>query len=86
MLQNWAPGIGAIATINANTLDFYFSFGLGLTAAIAVIGIWHVISGLLQRKTRGRREREDRMEDALPPAARARGLFDLGRDAASISL
>jgi hypothetical protein len=42
ILHTWSPGIGAIPTLQANTLDFYFSFGLGLTAAIAVIGFYHV--------------------------------------------
>jgi hypothetical protein len=50
VLKNWSTGIGAIRTIQANTLDFYFSFGLGLTAAIAVIGFYHVISGFLKSK------------------------------------
>lgn len=46
VLHSWSEGIGAIRTIQANTLDFYFSFGLGLTGAIAVIGFYHVFSGL----------------------------------------
>jgi hypothetical protein len=50
LLHNWRPGVGAIRTINSNTLDFYFSFGLGLTCAIAVIGIVSVVRGILQRK------------------------------------
>src|ERR1041384_2995545 len=37
-LSHWSTGLGAIRTIQSNTLDFYFSFSLGLTAAIAVIG------------------------------------------------
>src|SRR5439155_14264923 len=47
---SWRPGIGAPTTINANYLDFYLSFGLGLTLAIAVIGFGHVGRGLLSRK------------------------------------
>jgi hypothetical protein len=47
VLKSWSAGLGAIRTIQANTLDFYFSFGLGLTAAIAVIGFWHLFSRLL---------------------------------------
>src|SRR5690606_40518175 len=50
ILNQWKPGVGAITTIAANTVDFYFSFGLGLTAAIAIIGFWHVFSGLMRRK------------------------------------
>ncbi len=50
ILKTWAPGTPAIATINANYLDFYLSFGLGLTGAIAAIGFWHVFSGLRRKK------------------------------------
>ncbi len=54
VLQNWAPGMGAIRTVNSNTLDFYFSFGLGLTLAIAVIGFWQVFRSLMDaRKMKG---------------------------------
>lgn len=50
VLRTWTPGVGAISTINANFLDFYFSFGLGLTAAIAFIGFFHVFKSLLGAK------------------------------------
>jgi hypothetical protein len=50
VLATWRPGVGAINTINANTLDFYFSFGLGLLGAIALIGFWQVGAGLVRRK------------------------------------
>lgn len=50
VLQNWSPGMGAIRTVNSNTLDFYFSFGLGLTLAIAVIGFWQVFRSLMEAK------------------------------------
>jgi hypothetical protein len=50
VLRSWRTGIGAPATINANYLDFYLSFGFGLTAAIAVIGFWHIGAKLLSRK------------------------------------
>jgi hypothetical protein len=49
VLTSWKPGVGAIATLNANFLDFYLSFGLGLMAAIAVIGIVHVLSGVVRK-------------------------------------
>ena len=50
ILHHWRPNIGAISTINANYLDFFLSFGLGLTAAIAVIGIWKALSSLVVKK------------------------------------
>ncbi|HEY0009562.1 MAG TPA: hypothetical protein VGB55_12620 [Tepidisphaeraceae bacterium] len=53
MLSNWSPGMGAIRTINSNTLDFYFSFGLGLTFAIAAIGFYEVFASLRAVKKEG---------------------------------
>jgi hypothetical protein len=50
VLHSWSPGIGAIQTINSNRLDFYFSFGLGLLLAIALIGFYHGFSGLFKKK------------------------------------
>jgi hypothetical protein len=50
ILHSWGPGLGAIRTMESNTLDFYFSFGLGLTAAIAVIGVWHLVSRMFIRR------------------------------------
>jgi hypothetical protein len=50
ILTNWQPGMGGIRTIQANTLDFYFSFGLGLLAAIALVGFWSVIKGVMGSK------------------------------------
>jgi len=50
ILRHWGPGLGAITTIASNTLDFFFSFGLGLAAAVAVVGFWKVIAGLIRRK------------------------------------
>lgn len=50
ILSDWERGIGGIQTIQANTMNFYFSFGLGLSLAVAVIGIFHVVSGFLQKK------------------------------------
>ncbi len=50
ILHSWRPGVGAIQTIQANKLDFYFSFGLGLLLAIGVIGFWNVLNIFIRRK------------------------------------
>jgi hypothetical protein len=50
VLKSWKEGVGALATINSNYLDFYLSFGIGLTAAIAIIGFTSILRGLLARK------------------------------------
>lgn len=44
VLRSWQQGIGGIQTIQSNVMDFYFSFGLGLSFAIAAIGIIHIVS------------------------------------------
>ena len=75
VLDSWSPGTGAIRTIQANTLDFYFSFGLGLTFAIAVIGLWHVTSGLRKAKQSGETGRIDFSMLFNPP--KGRGDFSL---------
>lgn len=49
VLRNWQPGIGGIATIQSNTMDFYLSFGLGLSLAVAVIGFVHVFRSMRQK-------------------------------------
>jgi hypothetical protein len=38
VLTTWQPGDGTVQTQFANTVDFYFSFGIGLSLAVAVIG------------------------------------------------
>ncbi|MAE64634.1 MAG: peptide transporter [Phycisphaeraceae bacterium] len=50
LLHSWEPGLGAIRTIQANTMDFYFSFGLGLSVAVAVIGLLHLLRGFLRSR------------------------------------
>src|SRR5207237_761855 len=74
VLHSWAPSLGAIRTMQSNTLDFYFSFGLGLTAAIAVIGLWHVASRLLIRRV-GKSKVDWRALLKPPPG---RGDFSVG--------
>ncbi|MEL7239972.1 MAG: peptide transporter, partial [Planctomycetota bacterium] len=75
ILDGWSPGTGAIQTIQSNTLDFYFSFGLGLTFAIAVIGIWHVASSFRKSRQTGDAPRVDIKALFNPP--KGRGDFSL---------
>ena len=79
ILKSWAPGLGAVRTIQSNTLDFYFSFGLGLTAAVAVVGIWHLLSRLIVKQRGSGGEVVDRKLNwgALFNPPRGRGDFPL---------
>jgi len=53
VLTTWHPGMDTVRTVFANSVDFYFSFGIGLNLAIALIGIGQALWGL----RRLRRER-----------------------------
>lgn len=50
VLQTWQPGSDTIATQFSNTVDFYFSFGIGITVAIALIGFYHVFASIRQSR------------------------------------
>ncbi|HNT36523.1 MAG TPA: peptide transporter, partial [bacterium] len=50
ILHGWERGIGAIQTIQSNTMDFYFSFSLGLSLAVAAIGFIHVFSSFRRKQ------------------------------------
>jgi len=50
MLPSWKKGMTTVQVMFANNIDFYLSFGMGLGAAVAVIGIWQCVQTLRQRK------------------------------------
>jgi len=50
ILHHWKPGMNAIDTSYANTQDFYLSFGIGISLAIAIIGFYYVGQSLRKRK------------------------------------
>ena len=50
LLHSWDRGLGGIQTIQVNTLDFYFSFHIGLSFAVATIGFLHLSSKLKERR------------------------------------
>lgn len=53
ILASWQPGSDTIQTQFANTVDFYFSFGIGITIAIALIGLFHVFSSMRRSRKNG---------------------------------
>jgi hypothetical protein len=53
ILHNWEPGVGGVKTIQANTMDFYFSFRMGLVVAVAVIGVLQIQAALRRRRRDG---------------------------------
>jgi hypothetical protein len=67
ILRSWEKGIGGIQTIQSNTMDFYFSFGLGLSLAVALIGFIHVFRSFVAKKKQ--------MDDAERPDVKWQRLF-----------
>ena len=55
VLKSWEPGMETVQTQFLNTVDFYYSFGIGLAAAIALIGFWHIFAAV-QKARKERRE------------------------------
>ena len=51
-LPGWHPGMDGLSTDFQNYIDVYMSVGIGLSAAIALIGFYHVFSSLRQAKNR----------------------------------
>ncbi len=50
ILSEWRPGDGTIVTLYKNTIDFYFSFSVGLSLAVALIGFYSVWSSVKRSK------------------------------------
>jgi hypothetical protein len=51
VLQGWSKGMETVDTQIINTVDFYYSFGIGLAVAIALIGFWQIYTAV--RAVRG---------------------------------
>lgn len=47
ILSSWTPQMGFVDASFNNNLDFYLSFGVGLTIAITLISFWKVLAPLL---------------------------------------
>ena len=52
VLHSWRPGMDTITTQFVNGLDFWLSVGIGVAFAVAIIGVWNVVTSL----ARARRE------------------------------
>jgi len=74
ILDNWSPQNGTIETMYLNNLDFYFSFTIGISLAIAVVGLWAVVKGFRRLRMK-RREDEERgiHHDEIYAAPEGRG-------------
>ena len=69
LLQQWQPGMDTINTAFANQLDFYFSFGIGTGASIALIGVGKMAANWKTTRARaGHKPPADRGDLPVPVA------------------
>jgi len=64
ILKSWIPNDTTIPTLYKNNIDFFFSFSIGITLAIALVGFWQVWRSIRAR----RKERRSLMEAEQGPA------------------
>ncbi|MHC4717555.1 MAG: OPT family oligopeptide transporter, partial [Planctomycetota bacterium] len=58
ILNQWQRGDGTVTTLFKNTVDFYFSFGIGLSLSIALIGFYSVWRSVRRAKAEGQAREE----------------------------
>ena len=59
MLTTWQPEMDLVRTLYSNTIDFYLSFGIGLSLAILVMSLVPLFTALARRK----KQRQELDED-----------------------
>ena len=69
ILTSWAPGDDTVATMFKNNVDFYFSFTIGVSIAIAVAGFWQVFRSFREKKREAKRSASVAF-DMTPPKGR----------------
>ena len=62
ILTQWQPGMDTVNTTFVNSMDFWLSFGLGATLAIALISVYATARGLI-RASRARRQQRSIVAD-----------------------
>lgn len=62
ILHSWATGDDTVRTLFKNNIDFYFSFTIGVSLAIAIAGIWQIIQSVRRAKRKRAEENENTPE------------------------
>jgi hypothetical protein len=66
ILTSWSPGDDTIATMFKNNVDFYFSFTIGISMAIAVAGFWQVFRNVQRKRAEATRSASVAFENTVP--------------------
>lgn len=66
VLTSWRPGDDTVTTLFKNNVDFYFSFTIGVSLAIAVAGLWRLVAAVRKNIKSHRTDVAGRMGDGAP--------------------
>lgn len=66
ILRNWKYGDDTIKTLFVNNVDFYFSFQIGIAAAIAVAGLWQVVKAVIKARREAKKQKTGAEVTAIP--------------------
>ncbi len=67
VLSSWLPGDDLVETTFKNDIDFYFSFTIGVSLAIAVTGFWEVFSNIRHNRKQKRLATATVSATSVPP-------------------
>ena len=67
ILTTWQPGMGTVDTGIANSVDFYFSFGIGCAFGIAIVSLAQTAKAMLDSLRAQRRSRKELFHDKHDP-------------------
>jgi hypothetical protein len=72
ILTNWKPGDDTVTTLFKNNVDFYFSFTIGVSFAVALFGFYQMYRGLRRHLAEARAEGRSASpwKAAKPPTGR----------------
>lgn len=76
VLTTWQPGMGTVDTGIANSIDFYFSFGIGCAMGIAIISLYQTGRSLVRNLREQTKARKTLFEDRNDPWATPPGRGD----------
>ncbi len=65
ILTTWRPGMQVVDTVFSNNIDFYLSFGIGITFSICAYSIFQVVAPLFRGKKHRRRTGEVSFRQAM---------------------
>jgi hypothetical protein len=75
VLTRWQPGMDTVATTFNNSIDFWMSFTLGVTAAVALISIYQTVRDIVRKTCELRQNREEGKRGNIWKTPMGRGDF-----------